>query len=345
MRFPTLVGLATAAAGLVGCLESGPYVSAPPETKYADLGPSQLSLSGVVYDPEAFFYSMAMFTPDPAFPNDVPPPALFAGTAYLMESSIPGTRVSLVKGASVVMTSEPSTETGSWNVRGFSQDETEFNLVAEPPAAPLALGGGALPEAKYFKTRTLNPVIPSRTYCMNQVAISVGDTGALRAIADFKRSQGTNTTVADLLDPARSGGVLLVWVYSPSFYLNMFTIPSGEISLSADKGEVFALEWAPPGSFEGQTPLGYFGAPGKLSSTGYFAVVMPPNASGPVHLTMTDTVTDNESGRPYEFPELTWNPTPGVTFHRTFGVMPAPPPNPDAEPVPPFLNDWACTGE
>jgi hypothetical protein len=356
---------------LSGCSGEDVVPSAPlaDEAPFSPLPERQTTVSGIVHDPEAFFFSLAMFPPDPEDPEgeNAPPPALFEGIPFLTLSVAVGSSVSLVAdGARAGSSQAPSTPTGFWQVQGVPSSDTLHYLArAEPPAQGPVLTGGVdifpsppfetVPEGQYFPTTALRPIIASPAMCQGQVAALVGETGALGALAQLLSAQGTPTTAADLADPAKTGGVVLVWVYAPSFALDLFNIPSGGIVAEASRGTVYGIDWAPPGAVpEGQSPMGYLAAPEPTSSLGYFAVVLPPGGgSAPVTLTFKDTLVtgpQEEPGpfgpRPWRVPAITVPGVPGISFLRHFALRAEDEPvDPDADPVPPDDLSWRCIGQ
>jgi hypothetical protein len=338
------------------------------EAPFTELPGRKTTVSGVVYDPEAFFFSLAMFPPDPEDPDglNAPPPALFEGIPFLTMSVAVGASVSLVEGTSSEgpVSQAPTTPTGHWQVQGVpSREGTPYFARAVPPAQGPVLTGGVdiypsppfetVPEGQYFPTTALRPIVASPALCQGQVATLVGETGALGALAQLLSAQGTPTTPADLADPAKTGGVILVWAFAPSFALDLFNIPSGGIVLEASRGTVYGIDWAPPGVVpEGQSAMGYLAAPEPTSTLGYFAVVLPPGSTAPVTLSFQDTVVsdpDEEPGplgpRPWRVPGITVPGRPGISFLRHF-ALPAEdePVDPDADPVPPDDLSWRCVG-
>lgn len=354
-------------APLVGCSGGETTPPTPEEGNlYAELPPRKTTVSGIVYDPEAFFFSLATFPqapppPEGQPPRDPPPPALFNMIPYLTRSVPPGARVSIIGNGTVADVSGPATlPNGAWQVTGVpTSATTPYLMMAEPPPEGVVMGAPMffpsppfvpIPNAKYYPTTTLRPIFASVPTCQMQAAQLVGEAGALGAVAQLMTQMGTPTTPADLADPARTGGVVLVWVYAPSFLLDLFLIPSGGIAIEPSRGTVYPIGWAPPGTFEGQMPMGYFAMPNGLSPLGYYAVVLPKGSSGPLSLRITDTVNDpnNHPGRggprPWLIPPFTSEVGPGVSFARlhAFSAMAPPPPDPNAEPVPAPDFSWMC---
>jgi hypothetical protein len=361
-------------SSLVGC--SGDSVAPPVAdagTPYTSLPQRTTSVSGFAFDPEAFFYALATFPPDPEDPEGInsPPPALFAGTPYLTRSLAVGVQVSLTDdGAVTAPAVAPSSPDGSWQVTGVpSGDTAAYLMVAQPPAGSgrLLTAGDEIfpappfdpvPEGRYFPTRSLRPIVASPALCLAQAAAVVGETGALGAVAQVLTFQsGKTVTAADLVDPAKSGGVVLVWVYAPSFVLDLFLSPSGSplggLVAEASRGTVYGIDWAPPGVVpEGQSPMGYLAAPDPMSPLGYFAIVLPVGTSGPVTLSFKDQVKTPPKAdpgpfgpRPWPVDTITVDVKPGVSVLRHFATPTAAgEPDPDADPVPPPDFSWGCMG-
>jgi hypothetical protein len=327
-------------------------------------------VSGIVYDPEAFNLSLFTF---PGEGPDGPPPALFEGIPHLMRSAAIGARVSLTQGGTPADASGPSTPSGFWQTgAGVPSGPAVYQMRAEPPAEGLVMGApeifpseifGPIPTGKYFPTTTLRPIVPLAASCDLQVAAVVGETGALGAVANLMTDMGTPTTAEDLANPNKTGGVVLAWVASPSPVFDYFIGPAGNpwqggIAAEASAGTLYPIQWAPPGlppeeAPPGQSPMGYFATPGSVSMLGYFAVVLPPGATGPLTLRFIDTAEPPPDGepqqpgpppRPWAIPELTAEVGPGVSFARLHAGPSGPPPpeDPYAEYRPAPDMSWMC---
>ncbi|NVI96873.1 hypothetical protein HV824_01875 [Myxococcus sp. AM009] len=354
--FAVTSSLALAFSG--GCSGSdGP----PPSTTddaYTDLPEAKTTVSGIAFDPEAFFFSLATFpVMDPEMPP--PPPFLFENIPYVFRSAPVGARVSVVRNGESLDSSGPVAPNGLWQVRGVpSGNETAYKLRVEPPLEGLVMGAPEMfpappfepiPEATYFPTSTLRPFTAGPSSCLVQVAGVVGDAGALAAVATLRTDMGIPTTPADLVDPTRTGGVALIWVYAPSEAFDLFNIPADSIAAETSAGSLYAIEWAPPGFFPGQSPMGYFATPAPTSSLGYFAVVLPPGTTEPVTVSFVDEGTSPPEEqnpfliRPWNISPLTLTPEAGVGFARVLSVPSVTPPfDPDAEPVPEPDLGWMC---
>ncbi|WP_043399154.1 hypothetical protein [Archangium violaceum] len=355
MRASHFLSSVLLAGSLVGCSLVPEPELPPPPSPYTDLPGRTSTLSGVVYDPEAFFFLLANWPSDPEHPEEDPPPALYDGVPFLLYSSVPQAGISVLAPDDSVGGSTEGSFTGSWQLSGVPSSNTvAYSARATPPGREFVLGEAYMdPEAPpppvtapmgtYYPTRTLRPIVPHSTLCQLQVATMVGDAGALTAIANTMTDMGTPTTVADLMDTTKTAGVALLWVYAPSYELDIFTIPADSIAAETNMGQLFAIEWAPPDAgIPGQSPMGYMAIPdaGAMSSLGYYAVVLPPKSevTEPLQVTFNDTVILEEGDfpRPWVIPPVVEEIREGVSFGRVFSFPGGEPPPEDetAEPVP-----------
>ncbi len=354
--FAVTSSLALAFSG--GCSSSDGPPTPGANDHYTDLPEAKTTVSGIAFDPEAFFFSVTNFpVMDPDAPP--PPPFLFENIPHVYRSAAVGARVSVLHAGGVLDSSGPVAPNGVWQVLGVpSGTETMYKLRVEPPQEGLVMGAPEMfpsppfepvPEATYFPTSTLRPFTAGPSSCLVQVAGVVGDAGALAAVATLRTEMGIPTTPADLVNPMRTGGVALIWVYTPSEAFDLFNIPADSIAAETSAGSLYAIEWAPPGLFPGQSPLGYFATPEATSSLGYFAVVFPPGMTEPVTVSFVDEGTsppEEESPfqiRPWNIPSFTLTPEPGVGFARLHAIPSVMPPfDPDEEQEPAPDLGWMC---
>lgn len=372
MKASSFAAVTLLSAALTGCQVETPPTDPGTTGSYTELPERKTTVSGVVYDPEAFFFSLAMWPPPPpdADPNDPqfqsPPPAFFNGIPHGMRSAPMGARVSIVSNGVTADSSGPVPPTGTWQVTGVpTRDTVLYYARAEPPPEGVVIGAPdifpsppfePIPSGTYYPTTALRPILANTAACQLQVAEMLGDAGGLAAVANTLSAMGMPTTPADLVDPAKTGGVVFLWVYSPSPVLDIFNIPSDDsiVTEVSSDGPAPIMQlgvfWAPPGVPDlpfPQSPMGYFAVPAPVSSLGYFALVLPPDQTEPVTVNFIDTKDEpgNELGpRPWRIPSVTIQPTPGVSFVRLHAQPGGTPPVPDIgqEPAPEPDTSWTC---
>lgn len=356
MKARSLTASFLLAAALGGCSESEPVPPGPTgvDAPVVDLPARQATVSGLIYDPEAFF-ALYMATPEGEFPS------IYDGLSYLTYSAIPDATVRLYAPGLPDATSGVSTGAGHWQAPGVtSSDEAPYLAEAVPPSeGPVAFYTDefaplVLPEATHYPTTHLRPIQVSGTQCMSQMALMVGNAGALDAVAQhLSAQQETPTTVEDLLDPAKTGGVVLFWVHFPSYYYDFDLLTMDSVAGEASAGTLVALDWTMPEGLPGQSPLGYSVLPDPVSTVGYFALVLPPELTEPVTVSFSDTYLPEPEEEPGEFGErplpimpIEVTPRPGsVSVQRVFADFNFPPVEPDPleDPPPPGLDEsWRC---
>ncbi|MFY2562783.1 hypothetical protein ACN469_34640 [Corallococcus terminator] len=344
-----------------GCTDSDPpAIPRIDEAPVVDLPARTTNISGVVFDPEGYFFTFMMLPEEEA---EGALPGVFNGP-YVGIPAIVGGQVTLAAPGGGDLVASPASFLGSWQVLGApASDTTTYIASATPPAEGVFFDPTApvqLPEGTYYPTTFVRPILTNVTQCYGQSALLVGNAGALDAVAQHLTAGGTPTTVEDLLDPAKTGGVALLWVHQPSFLADLFLLPADSVAGETTAGQLIALDWAPPEGLPGQSPMGFMALPDPLSMVGYFALVFPPNATEPVTVSFTDTFElppgeepDPEAPpRPFLIPPLTVEPRAGVvTVQRTFGQFAPPEPGegpPDEgggleDPGPPEPEPtWAC---
>lgn len=351
------------AAALGGCSDVEPGTGGRLDTDapVVNLPATTASISGVLYDPEGFFVTMFNFPAEPGHEDDLPPPAVFGDSPYLANVLLSGgeVRVSGPEGFADSPAARTA-ESGAWQVNGVAVNgETPYLVVASPSAEGVSLPAEQavpLPQATYYPTKSLRPILANVTQCYGQTALMVGNAGALDAVAQRLTELGTPTTVADLLDPAKTGGVSLLWVHTPSDAFDFFLSPMDSVAGEATAGQLIALDWFPvdpeTGPAPGQSPMGFAALPDPMSMIGYFALVLPPGVTEPVEVRFTDTYTslpedDTEhfGPRPWKVPSITVEPGSGLTVGRTFAEPNLPPfeDDPMADPgQPPPDVSWTC---
>ena len=300
------------------------------------------SVSGFVWDPEAFWWTTAMCGQDCPFP-----PLTVPFVPSMIRSLINGSQVVLIDPATGMPASvapELTTPNGDWHMNQVpSRPDPPFFMLAAPPAmgtdpVPNKSFGPpipAAPDANYLPTLVLKPVVTRWTDCTFQSAPLASDAGILSALALYLTSQGTPTQVTDFIDPMKYGGVVITWMFIPG--PPVLRVPAQGTQVTADAGTMYPIAWAPPGLGPPglQSPRGFFvGATGGIGAS----VLLLPPAMGPtpVNFTFSDPVTDEASGRPWQFPSVPTIPVlPGVVlFNELPGLQPGSPPPPP----------WVCLG-
>ncbi|MCY1075530.1 hypothetical protein [Archangium lansingense] len=358
MRASSIISSVMLAAALTGC--SGELPTQPgTSTPYTDLPPVKTTVSGIIFDPEAFHFAAATFPPgDPSDPTAPPPPPrmLVLGIPYMMRATPVGAQVSVMNGGTVADSSSDTVTPGAtWQLaQGVPRDESiTYAIRAEASQNGIVIGAAEafpapdfepMPQARYHPTTSLSPLRTLNTSCVSQIAMVVGEAGALSALATH-----TGNSINQLL----TGGVALVWVLSPGFFFDFENNPLGgvEMTKEAGPGTVYALDWAKPGTVAGQSPMGFYVSSEPVSPLGYYAVVVPPGATDPVALGFKDTVNTPEGEQPGEFGPRPFplapasiQVGPGVSVMRTsaFPSLSFPPPPPDEEYVPGTDMSFLC---
>ncbi|NNC14354.1 hypothetical protein HJC22_01240 [Corallococcus exiguus] len=342
----TLLGAALLNAG---CQESSNNPSAStftPRPTYENREPEGLTsrLNGFTVDPEAYFFNLAACAPPPA---QCPLPPLYAEFSPLLQRAVvQNAPITLLDSATGQVLAESgvfaaSDAHGVWTLDkvptrrgapffvlssalpGVPSGTLANNAPAGPPLPPLP----PVPEGNYVPTLTVRPVVPAHSACVGLEALQMSDKGILEAVAKYLTTEGTLTTVADLLNPARFGGVTVFWLYRPGF--PVFRVPAANTTVVASAGRVLNIEWAPPGALPPplapfQSTRGFFippGPPAPNSSLGVVAVVHPPLPLPPmgpppvVHYEAVDSTTSDPEGRPWVLQPLDLPVAPGsVTF-------------------------------
>ncbi|NOK17075.1 hypothetical protein [Corallococcus carmarthensis] len=342
----TLLGAALLNAG---CSESSTPAASTftPLPTYENREPEGLisRLSGFTVDPEAYFINLANCAPPPA---QCALPPLYAEFSPLLQRSV-------VRGALVTLQDTvPDPATGMPPAPGAPVPSDAQGLWTLPkvptrkgaPFFVLSVGQGTLandvpppflpnvPEGNYLPTLTIRPVVPGHSACVGLEALQVSDKGILEAVAKYLTATGgTAVTVANLLDPARFGGVTIFWLYRPGF--PVFRVPAANTTVEATSGRVFNIEWAPVGALPPplapfQSTRGFFippGPPAPNSSLGLVAIVHPPlmGPPGTVTYTAKDATTSTADNRPWSLMPLALPQIPGLVTFAGLQMSPAVP--------------------
>lgn len=342
-----VVALAAAlTVGSVGCDDGG--LTGPEDGSiYSDGAAASATVSGYVWDTEAYWLSFAG-----CGMNCMLPPLILPASPLFQAAIVPNAIVGLFDPASptaglAFQAAAPSAKDGGYYIQNVPpRPAPPFFPVVGTVLPELNDGGTPTNPVGYEPTMTLKPIATAKTtLCLSQGAGVVSDSGVLEAVAKFLTSKGTPTTVADLVDPTKSGGVVVWWLWIPGS--GSLRVPAFGSFVTSDVGTSYNISWLPPGQgppfvLPIQSKRGFYvnsigpGAPG--AAPGVTVTVLPPVQGPPpaVKFTFTDPVTDAASGRPYQFRPL--DPLqvgPGVV---TFGESQALTPGAAAGAPP----DWLC---
>lgn len=279
-------------------------------------------VQGFVFDPEAMFISGR--TCGSACRGLGP--ELSLETPHLPRTFVTGARVDVVDG--LPATKKVSTSAKASDNKGIfttapvlSRDDRPYFLMAHAESGrleSLALEGAPpIPDGSGFvPTVNLRPMPARYGHCSFQPAPILPSNGMLEAISKAMSAAGTPTTVQDLLDPARFGGVAIIATQRPIFFIDV--TPADGITLEPSAGTVFDFNWAAPD--DASVPVevkaimsqrGFVVSDTGASPIGIAAVVVPPG-TGEVTITVKDPVEEASSQRPWTWPAIRVSLTPGA---------------------------------
>ena len=342
LRTPKLLTLAALLVAATGCEDE---LAAPDDGGvYSDASAANATIQGFVWDPEAYWLAFAA-----CGQNCMLPPLLLSFSPLYQMAAVPNAVVGLFDPLQPTMPlaypgAGPTATNGGYNITGvpIRSNPPFFPLVALVQPGPGSDGGA--PQVGYLPTLTMKPIATGKsTLCIDQSTLVASDSGVLEAVAKHLTATGKATTVADLLDPTKSGGVVIWWLWIPG---NGLRVPAFGTGMTADAGTTFNISWLPPGVGPPfitaiQSKRGFYvnsiGPMAPGAAPGLTVTVMPPLAGPPPSVTFTavDPVTDMASGRPFMFPKLSGiQVAPGAVM---FGELQALAPG--ASGAPP---DWVC---
>jgi hypothetical protein len=329
---------ALALATAVGCEDD--FTDTPDSGQFSDGAVAVTHVSGYVWDAEAYWLALANCAP----PGEMCqlPPIVLPGTPLYAQAAVPNAIIGLFDPLQPMqlmplpfMAVDPTGFDGGWHIE---------NVTRRPNPPFLPVVGAVLPKPSplptdptYLTTMTLKPIATNGVQCLSQAAGVVSDSGALEAVAKAMTLGGTTTTVADLLDPTKTGGVVVWWLWMPG--PPVLRVPAFGATMQADMGTTFTIAWLPPGLLPPavQSKRGFFvtsgpAGPADPPRPGLSVTVLPPLMGPPpmIQFTPMDPVTDEASGRPFSFPPLPpMQLGPGIaTFGELQGATPGqiPPP-------------------
>lgn len=304
-------------------------------------GTNVANVAGFAWDPEAYWLSMA------ACGTSCPiPPITVPGIPIFDSSLVKGAIVNIFDPLNPPMpagTAPPTPAEGTWFLQGLPSraDVPFFTFTVHDPSA----GTPALritpplppvPPAAYLPTLSVRPIVTRYTSCYGISADLISDKGIVQAVAKYLTSKGQSTTVPQLLDPTRFGGVVVFWNYVPG--IPPLRVPAFGTDMQASVGRVLRLDWAPPGALPAaiQSDRGFFvDDTAPVSGMGLTVTLLPPSPS-PAPTEVRFTAVDPQTGgdHPYLFPPLPPIPvSPGfITFGQLPGIQLGSPPPPN----------WVC---
>ncbi len=334
-----------------GCTESATPDESNVVPRPVFLAADQVQLtsrvSGLAFDPEAFFFNLAGC----GNPCPVPP--------FLSEYS-PLYVPAAVRGAAVLTFDVAQQQPGPIGEPAIGDSRGRWTQPAvparyNPPYFMLATGAGALrdpavppapdeprgpplppvPPTTYLPTLNLRPIITGQNgTCVSQEAAHIGKNGILEAVAKHLTATGTATVVDDLVNPGRYWANTVFWFYAagnPALRAPADGI-SLETTLTGGAHQQFAIAWAPPGvlpPFLNQSTRGYYVTNTPISPLGVYVVLLPrqpgPPPSG-IQYVIKDTITSTAANRPWLFQPITGNIGPGAVGF--VGAQMQYPPNP-----------------
>jgi hypothetical protein len=294
--------------------------------------PPTARVSGVAWDPEAFFVYLAGCSSKPC----PIPPFLGEGIPIFKRSAVLGATVFAfdVEGAQPHPTGAPATSDGQgiWVLPNVPQRFTTpyfllatgtGSLIPAPIASP-PLQAAPVAPTEYLPTLSLRPISTGVSgSCVGQDAAQIGKNGALEAVAKhLTATTGSAVSVMDFVDPVKYWGTNVIWAYSagnPILRAPADNV-SLEVSITGGTHQTFAIDWAPPGvlpPFLNQSTRGFFVTQAPTSPLGLYVVLLPHPPGPPpssIDYLLKDTVTNSQSKRPWSFPPLHGNIGPGTVY-------------------------------
>lgn len=298
----TAIALLAAVLCVSGCQNPPPVQSTSsvtPKVEYVDWKTNASVISGYVWDPEAFWFALAMC------PSPCPlPPITIPGTPFIERSEVFGATVRLVDtrtGAPFMTALNTTDRVGGYqfiNVPERSEGPPYLAFAAPPPASvtPLKDFGppaAPIPAAGYLPSLAMKPIYNRFTDCIGQSVQLASTSGVLDAVAKYLSATGpTGVAVADFIDPNKYGGALVAWFYAPAD--PVVRVPAANTRLTAPGMSVYNIAWAPPGLGPTglQSPRGFF-VTTSPSPIGVVVALAPKltGAPAPVQLTFQSSVT------------------------------------------------------
>lgn len=299
----------------------------------------QTLIHGYVYDPEAMYWSF-FFCPSPPTPcpgGDLP--VMDLNTGHFLYSLVAGVNVRVfdpVSGSDIASSFGPTDPYGVWqSPRIPSRTTSPYYLDAfpadaglldppSPSAPPYPPYAPPIPTAGYLPTTQLRGINTSEHYCYIPRTAVMSDSGVLDAVVRYlNATAGPGHTVADFTNPAKYGGVAVIYLFAAS--PPVASIPASDTMVTSNVGTVLQVSWAPPGAVPPpiaplQSPRGFFvvpdGAPAPLIGMGV-VLLRPSGSPTTVSISGLDTAStlppaQIPPGRPWTFTPITAAVRPGL---------------------------------
>jgi hypothetical protein len=325
IRYGTIIGALLLSAACDNSSEAPGESSFIPRPNYVSVQSAAASMTtkvtGFVYDPEAFFLSIATCQNCPF------PPLLLDNSPLFLRSVVVGTTATIVDpatGKPAQVQTATTDGTGTYTIKGLPTREDDQPYLPFAPGGqgsliPIPFPPVPIPPANYLPTLSLHPLYSASGGCYGFETFAMGDNGILEAVAKYLTLVENNpTTVADFINPAKYQSVVVFWHMFPGFvYLRA---PADGLTVEASAGRVINVIWAPPGALPPQLdPLrstrNFVVIPGApTSALGISVALLPASSSPPATVTyqMKDGTTDANLLRPWRLPPLKVTPSPGV---------------------------------
>lgn len=335
--------LAAAVAVLAGCEFQGPRKMEMPTP--AREAPEGLTIDGYAHDIEYFMASWFSC----ANPMECPPPLLGVGLPPVEGGKVYNAKVSVIAPGGAEIAAAPGLTgfDGNFSVPSVKTAEPFVYLHSKFDAtAPMPEGEGFpriwhpdmafVPTYPWVATTTATPIyVTGGQRCMSTRAVNFGKQGVVAAIAKFLSSFGAPTTADDLLDPTKTGGLVIWWnrvpdelyVWVPGFGTHPKFAIAGKMP-----DEQLPVSFLPPGMGPPfQVPYGYTAADPEDPETwmGLAALILPPTDQPFTEVTVT--TTDEVNGWTFEpvtvkarTGEITYGESIPVGGGTVFGGPPGP---------------------
>ncbi len=313
-----------------------------PEAQFVSADSVKLNtrISGLAWDPEAFFMSIAACGQVNPPTGCGIPPFLGEGNAIYKRAAVIGASVSAFDPTirppanMIVGTTSSTTPVGFWSVPDVpSRADSPYFITSSGAGAITATVSPPfttpIPPTTYFPTRMMRPIRAVNGHCTSQEAVHIGKNGILEAVAKYMSvTQGRPTVVDDLADPTQFHAVVVVDAFHPGN--GALRAPAANVSVEATAGQVYYISWAPPNVPPAnlRSTRGFMVQDGASTAPiGIAVVVVPATSPKPPVITYSikDGITDSVERRPWVFTAVTAPPAPGISF---LGMQPRYAPGP-----------------